>query len=285
LDLGSREFPDAGRGGKAVTGKYWELSYANRDPARAYSPLEIMNHYKELVRRKGGRVLQEGEPKMDFVVPGAGGTVWVNLHTWDNYFSLEIVEEPVPYTAGPSRPAKASVAQIEGIKRSLSQLKARADQLREQVRALSLVEQDVYQAKSLIEQISTSALELTDGAQDLQTQTTGIGALPQGDFEIIIGQLREIDRTIRYIAPLPVRWLPPDEAKRARAVFNACSSAGSCRQCCEQKFPAGPFDTNEEQTSYDAMIAECVAECEFRKMPGVIGDLTDWANGVVRDLQ
>jgi hypothetical protein len=280
LDLGSREFPAAVRGAmrtRTVTGRYWELSYANRNPARVYSPLEIMTHYKDLVRRKGGKVLQEREPKMDFVVPGAAGTVWVNLHTWDNYFSLEIVEEPVPYAVAPSRPVEPSrpvmpsAAQIESIKRGLARLKTQVDQVRKQVQVLGRERRDIQRANSLIQQLEASTSKLNDDGKRVLGQMRGIGMLPQGDWEIINGLLREIQRAIPKMTLPPDPWAPPDDTGTADDTSIPCSHQTNCEACCHDRF-ADPFE-----------IDYCVTKCHVDSLQDEMKDWQEEMMGWIRN--
>jgi outer membrane protein OmpA-like peptidoglycan-associated protein len=78
---------------KQVKGKYWFLYYEYTKEDRKYSELEIIENYKQAALEKGGQILREDEPKLDFTVPFSGGTIWVHLHAWENSYELTIIEE------------------------------------------------------------------------------------------------------------------------------------------------------------------------------------------------
>jgi outer membrane protein OmpA-like peptidoglycan-associated protein len=78
---------------KQVKGKYWFLYYEYTKEDRKYSELEIIENYKQAALEKGGQILRENEPKLDFTLPYSGGTIWVHLHAWENSYELTIIEE------------------------------------------------------------------------------------------------------------------------------------------------------------------------------------------------
>jgi outer membrane protein OmpA-like peptidoglycan-associated protein len=78
---------------KQVKGKYWFLYYEYRKADKKYTELEIIENHKQAALEKGGKILKEDEPKLDFTVPYSGGTIWVHLHAWENSYELTIIEE------------------------------------------------------------------------------------------------------------------------------------------------------------------------------------------------
>ncbi len=79
---------------KNVKGKYWFLYYEYKKGDRSFSELEIVENYKQAALDKGGKILKEDEPKLDFTVPHPeSGTIWVHLHSWVDSYELYIVEE------------------------------------------------------------------------------------------------------------------------------------------------------------------------------------------------
>jgi outer membrane protein OmpA-like peptidoglycan-associated protein len=79
---------------KDVRGKYWFLYYEYQKGDRTFSELEIMENYKQAALEKGGKILKEDEPKLDFTVPHPkSGTIWVHLHAWTDSYELYIIEE------------------------------------------------------------------------------------------------------------------------------------------------------------------------------------------------
>jgi len=78
---------------RQVKGKYWFLYYEYPKEDRKYSELEIIENYKQAALEKGGKILREDEPKLDFTIPYSSGTIWVHLHAWENSYELTIIEE------------------------------------------------------------------------------------------------------------------------------------------------------------------------------------------------
>jgi OOP family OmpA-OmpF porin len=79
---------------KNVKGKYWFLYYEYQKGDRSFSELEIIENYKQAALEKGGTILKEDEPKLDFTVPHPkSGKIWVHLHCWVDSYELYIIEE------------------------------------------------------------------------------------------------------------------------------------------------------------------------------------------------
>lgn len=79
---------------KEVKGRHWILIYENRKKAGKFSRLDIIENYRQAAQEKGGKILSEDDAVLDFSVPlPEGGTSWVHLHTWKDYYELTIVDE------------------------------------------------------------------------------------------------------------------------------------------------------------------------------------------------
>jgi OmpA-OmpF porin, OOP family len=79
---------------KNVKGRYWALIYENKEGVREFSRLDIIENYRSAALEKGGRILSRDDAILDFSVPlPEGGTSWVHLHTWNDYYELTIVDE------------------------------------------------------------------------------------------------------------------------------------------------------------------------------------------------
>ena len=79
---------------KRVKGKYWELIYEYKKSDRQFSPLEIIENYRQEALAKGGKVLSSDDVNLDFTVPlPDGGTSWAHLWAQDNYYELTIVDQ------------------------------------------------------------------------------------------------------------------------------------------------------------------------------------------------
>ena len=78
---------------KNVKGKHWFFYYELKKEEDV-SELEIIENYKQAAFEKGGKILKEGDAKLDFTVPLPDGrTLWAHLHTWVNSYELNIIEE------------------------------------------------------------------------------------------------------------------------------------------------------------------------------------------------
>jgi OOP family OmpA-OmpF porin len=88
------EIEDQGRRTKReVKGKHWSLVY-EYEGDREYSPLEIIENYRQAALEKRGRVLSEDDVNLQFTVPiPEGGTAWAHLWAKRNYYELDIVDE------------------------------------------------------------------------------------------------------------------------------------------------------------------------------------------------
>jgi outer membrane protein OmpA-like peptidoglycan-associated protein len=88
------EQADGDIGIQRVKGKYWELIYEYEKTDRTFSPLEIIENYRQEALKKGGKVLSGDDVYLDFTVPlPQGGTSWVHLWSQENYYELTIVDQ------------------------------------------------------------------------------------------------------------------------------------------------------------------------------------------------
>ncbi len=79
---------------KEIKGKHWFFYYEYKKEDRKFSKLEIIENHKQAALEKGGNILREDDTKLDFTIPlSGGGKIWVHLHTWENSYELNIVEE------------------------------------------------------------------------------------------------------------------------------------------------------------------------------------------------
>lgn len=77
-----------------IKGKYWELIYEYEKSDREFSPLEIIENYRQETQKKGGKVLSDDDNVLDFTVPlPDGGTAWAHLWAQNNYYEMTIVDQ------------------------------------------------------------------------------------------------------------------------------------------------------------------------------------------------
>jgi hypothetical protein len=280
--LGSSEFPvlDDGRvSTRVVKGRHWELAYAYRARDRAVSIMEIMEHHRALAENAGGRVLMEREPKMDFSVPGAQGTVWVHLHAWENYYQLSIVEEPLAAIPSrvptPSEPArKPARVRTPEERLALDRIKARVQSLANKTAQLERIHRDMLQVRR--ELASPELASNRELRVSLAKRIPEVSRQFETVSKAIFRDIRDLEQDAQSVGPDPDRyaWVKVpgrDLARildywRAQPVSLACTAlvdrqtcdVGRCLSCCGERYPVDPdayWDPDRENR------VSCAADC------------------------